>query len=189
MTRVRRVLTALILSLLAVARSSAAQAVVESFSALPEVIHKGNVVFVQDEKGERTKGKITDLSATSLRIMTGGVSGRTLTFPADRVMRVSKADSRWNGFIIGALAGAVPGLILGHGFKQWCINESGSHCDNQYAYWGGFLGLVGGWIGYAVDGAIDGQTLVFRRGGASAALRVTSIVTNRPAGVRHSFRF
>ena len=163
MTRVRRVLTALILSLLAVARSSAAQAVVESFSALPEVIHKGNVVFVQDEKGERTKGKITDLSATSVRIVTGGVSGRTLTFPADRVMRVSKADSRWNGFIIGALAGAVPGMLAGHWWSEYSNNEGGGPTPIGYLIFGAPLIAAGGGIGYAIDGAIDGQTLVFRR--------------------------
>ena len=183
----RRVL--ITLSMLAVAHPAAAQDPVTSFDALPTVVKQGTVVFVQDEKGERTKGKVTELSEKSLQLTTGGAFPRTVTFGAERVWRVSKLDSRLNGFLIGVAAGAAPGLILGHGFKQWCINESGSHCDNQYAYWGGFLGLVGGWIGYAVDGAIDGQTLVFRRGGASAALRVTPIVTNRPTGVRLSFRF
>lgn len=31
-----------------------------------------HIVFAQDENGERTKGKITGLSGTSLQIMTGG---------------------------------------------------------------------------------------------------------------------
>ena len=174
---------------LAVALPAAAQQPVAAFGDLPTVVKKGTVVFVQDEKGERTKGKISELSEKSLQLTTGGAFPRTVTFGADRVWRVSTLDSRLNGFLIGVAAGAVPGLILGHGFKQWCINESGSHCDNQYAYWGGFLGLVGGWIGYAVDGAIDGPTLVFRRSSASVDLRVTPIVTNRPAGVRLSLRF
>ena len=156
---------------LAAAGPAAAQDVVGAFADLRKMVKQGHTVFVTDDKGERTKGKITELSDTSLQIMTGGIRGRTLTFNADRVARVSRADSRWNGFVIGAIAGAVPGLILGHGFKQWCINESGSHCDNQYAYWGGFLGLVGGGIGAAIDGVIDGQTLVYRRSASSPGLQ------------------
>ena len=171
MTQVRRVLTALILSLLAVARSSAAQAVVESFSELPQVIHKGNVVFVHDEKGEGTKGKITDLSDASLQILTGGVREQTLTFSANRVTRISKIDSRWNGFIIGAIAGVVPGLLAGHWWSLYQYNENGGYVPAAYLLFGGIMGAAGGGIGYAIDGAIDGQTLVFRRPGVNIPLK------------------
>ena len=152
-----------VLLVLGCAHAAIAQAPVDSFAELPQVVQKGNTVFVQDDNGERTKGKISELSATSIQLMTGGFRNRTLTFPAERVARVSKVDSKWNGFVIGIIAGAVPGLVLGHGFKNWCENESGSHCNNAYAYTGGVFGLVGGWIGSAIDGKIDGQTLVFRR--------------------------
>ena len=149
--------------LLGSAVAAGAQDVVRAFAELPRVVDKGNVVFVQDDAGERTKGSITELSDKSLEIMTSGIPGRTVTFPADRVTRVSKVDSRLNGFVIGAVAGAVPGLLLGHGFRNWCENESGSNCGTAYAYAGGVFALVGGWIGRAIDGAVDGQTLVFRR--------------------------
>lgn len=156
---------------LACAVPAFAQEPVGSFAQLPQVVKPGNIVFVQDEKGERTKGKITELSETSLQIVTGGVSGRTLTFSADRVTRVSKVDSRLNGFIIGAVAGAVPGLFLGHMFNQYCKNETPDYCPGAYAYAGGLLGITGGGIGYAIDGAIDGQRLVFRRAGSAPGLR------------------
>ena len=166
----------LILMALVVAIPAAAQDVVTSFDGLSHVVKPGMVVFVQEQNGQRTKGKITGLSGTSIKIMTGGVSGRTLTFDADGVARVSRVDSRLNGFLIGAAAGAVPGLILGHMFNQYCKNESPDYCPVAYAYAGGLLGLAGGGIGYAIDGAIDGQTLVFRRAGSSP-------------GVQFSFRF
>ena len=168
--------TVMTLIAITVAVPALAQGAVTSFGDLATVVETGAIVFVQDEKGERTKGKITELSPTSLQIMTGGVFSRTLTFNADRVMRVSKVDSRLNGFIIGAVAGAVPGLFLGHMFNQYCNNETPDYCPIAYAYAGGLLGLAGGGIGYAIDGAIDGQTLVFRRAGPSP-------------GVRFSFRF
>jgi len=153
----------IVLLVLGSARAAIAQTTVDTFAELSQVLNKGTTVFVQDDNGERTKGKISELSTTSIQLATGGFKDRTLTFAADRVARVSKVDSKWNGFVIGVIAGAVPGLLLGKGFKSWCENESGSHCNNAYAYTGGVFGLVGGWIGSAIDGAIDGQTLVFRR--------------------------
>jgi len=147
----------------AFAAPTAAQDTVTAFADLSQVVKKGSVVFVQDEKGERTKGKITELSDKSLQIMTGGVSGRTLTFTADRVMRVSKVDSRLNGFLIGVVAGAIPGFLAGHWWNLYNTNEGGGSSPLSYLVFGAPIALVGGGIGFAIDGAINGQTLVFAR--------------------------
>jgi hypothetical protein len=152
-----------LLLVLGCGRAALAQEIASSFADVSKAVKAGNTVFVQDEKGERTKGKISELSNTSIQLMTGGFRNHTVTLPADRVSRISKVDSRWNGFLIGVAAGVVPGLLLGKGFKSWCVNESGSHCDRAYPFTAVPLGLVGGWIGSAIDGTIDGQTLVFRR--------------------------
>lgn len=95
------------------AETAAAQDPVDAFSRLTERVNVGTTIFVIDEKGEGTKGKITDLSATSLQLATGGSRDRTLTFPADRVWHVTRVDSQLNGFVIGAIAGAVPGILIG----------------------------------------------------------------------------
>lgn len=150
---------------------ASAQDTVTAFADLSRLVQKGNIVFVQDENGQRTKGKITDLSDKSLQIMTGGVSGRTLTFTADRVMRVSKVDSRLNGFLIGAIVAAVPGFLAGHWWNAYSTNEGGGSSPLSYLVWGGPISLVGGGIGYAIDGAIDGQTLVFRRPGVTMSVK------------------
>lgn len=75
----------------ACARPAIAQTTVDSFAELSQVLKPGNTVFVQDERGERTKGKISELSDASIQLMTGGFRNRTLTLRADRVMRVSKS--------------------------------------------------------------------------------------------------
>jgi hypothetical protein len=144
-----------------VASAAFAQDVVNSFTRLPEVVHNGNVVMVTDEKGQQTKGKISELSPASLTILNGGYNQPSV-FQSDRVMRVSKIDSRLNGFLIGVAAGAVPGILLGMGVATYCNNEA-AHCPGAPAYLGGALGLIGGWIGFSIDGAINGQKLVFAR--------------------------
>jgi hypothetical protein len=149
--------------------------VVDSFARLPEVLKPGNVVFVTDENGAQTKGKVTELSAASVQLLTG-MFERTVVFPSDRVMRVSRLDSRWNGFWIGTAIGAVPGIILGSLFNEYCYNEGGGHCPAMIAIVGGSTGLIGGWIGYGIDGAINGQTLVYAR-------------APKPPGLSFSFRF
>jgi hypothetical protein len=155
----------------ACARPVIAQTTVDSFAELSRLVKQGTVVFVQDEKGERTKGKITELSDTSLQIMTGGVSGRTFRFAAERVTRVSTVDSRLNGFLIGAIAGAVPGILVGHWWNTYLENEARDPSPLSYLVFGLPLSLAGGGIGFAIDGAIDGQTLVFRRPGVSMSIK------------------
>lgn len=171
------------------AGSSAAQTTVESFADLPKVLKPGIVVFVQDKTGQRTKGTITALSGSALELRSGAVVEQTMAFPADRVTRVTRVDSRLNGFLIGLAAGGIPGAYLGVGFRSWCVNESGSHCDRFVPITGAVFGLIGGGIGFAIDGAIDGQTLVFARRGAPAQARVTPMFGDHLAGVRLSLTF
>src|SRR5688572_28180728 len=130
-----------LLIVLGCAHDAIAQEPVASFAELSTVVKRGAVVVVHDDKGERTKGKITELSPTTLQIMTGGALSRTLSFGADRVTRVSKLDSRWNGFIIGAVAGAVPGLLAGYWWSEYSNNEGGGPTPLGYVYFGSALSL------------------------------------------------
>ena len=174
---VRPLIVALVASLVFAASASAQEpAPVDAFSRLPERVKPGTVVIVIDEKGQGTKGKITDLSPTSLQIMTTGWNEHPVSFPAERVWHVNRVDSRWNGFLIGAAIGAVPGVLFGIMWTTYCENES-AHCPGAPAYFGATFGLIGGWIGYGVDGLINGQELVYSR------------KTGAPPGVHFSFRF
>lgn len=175
---------------IAYAASSFAQAPVESFAQLPEVLEVGTMVYVQEETGVRTKGKIRDLSPASLTLFTVDGHRQERSFPADRVARISRVDSRLNGFLIGLTAGAAPGAMLGHGFTTYCENES-VHCPAAPAIFGATFGLIGGWIGFNIDGAINGQTLVFRRAGPTEAAKVhfAPALTDRSTGARVSIRF
>ena len=97
------------------------------------------------------------------------------TTPPDRAFTAQgaptrKKDSRLNGFLIGAAVGAVPGVLLGLGFRSWCVNELGSNCDVWVPVTGASFALIGGGIGYAIDGAV-GQSLTFGRPRPSPGVR------------------
>src|SRR5262245_52105936 len=109
------------------ASAAQAQDPLGSFASLNERIKPGTIVYVTDDKGEQVKGKITELSAASLKLVTRDKYEQRMTFQSDQVSRVTRVDSRLNGFIIGAIAGAVPGIMLGYGFTTYCTNES-THC-------------------------------------------------------------
>lgn len=124
----------------AFAGSSAAQTQVDSFTQLSEVLKSGNVIYVEDDAGQRTKGRLLDLSGSSLTIESGR---QQRSFPADRLVRVSQVDSKLNGFLIGFAAGAIPGLMFGHTVNSYCYNESPDHCPSAYFIFGGLSGGVG----------------------------------------------
>ena len=172
------------------AASGFAQAPVESFTQLPEVLKVGTIVYVQDEQGQRTKGKIRELSPASLTLFTVDGHRQERSFPSNRVSRISRVDSRLNGFLIGVAAGAVPGAYVGQGFATYCENES-AHCPGAPYLFGATFGLIGGWIGFEIDDAINGQTLVFRRAGPSSAAKIhfAPLLTNRSTGARVSITF
>ena len=179
-----------VLVVLAMSAPAFAQTTVESFPELPQVLKKGNVVFVQDEKGERTKGKIMDLTDARLTIETPGVVGHTRVFLADRVMRVSRVDSRLNGFLIGAAIGVAGGIYSGSMIDMLFENEA-SNADWAYPVFASLMGFAGGGIGYAIDGAIDGQTLVFARrsAGPPAQVRLAPMIGRHGGGAMLSIRF
>ena len=134
--------------------------VADSFAELTGVLKSGTKVFVADDSGQTTKGKITELSPASIALLTN--RDERISLSSNRVRMVSRIDSRWNGFLIGAAAGAIPGALLGVGFKTYCENESAS-CPQAPLVMGALAGLVGGWIGSGIDGLIDGQKVVYQR--------------------------
>jgi hypothetical protein len=173
-----------------VASPAFAQPTVDSFSELSKVVKKGQVVFVEDEAGQRVKGNITELSDSSLQLMTTGVGGREVTLAGSRITRVSRVDSRVNGFLIGAAIGVGAGIYSGSMIDMLFENEA-SNADFAYPLFGALMGLAGGGIGYAIDGAIDGQQLVFARRGLAPQpqVRVSPFAAAHGRGVRLSIDF
>ena len=167
---VRTALFALLLVVASAGRTFAQDPVAE-FADLSTYLKTGTKVFVTDDKGARIKGRISGLTNSTIEVRTGGFKDRTVSFRADQVARVSRIDSRKNGFLIGLIAGAVPGVLASAAWSSWSYNESGGHQPLAYLYIGVPVSLLGGWIGSGIDGLIDGQTLIYRRRGVAISVK------------------
>jgi hypothetical protein len=94
--------------------------------------------------------QVTSISRASL---VRAVAATAPAVGAQASIAQPRRDSRLNGFLIGLVAGAVPGIWLGLGISTYCDNESTS-CPAAIPLFGAIGGLAGGGIGYAIDGAI-----------------------------------
>jgi hypothetical protein len=76
-----------------------AQAVARSFEDARRALKVGETVVVTDESGRETKGRVEELTASSLTV-------GTRIFAEETVTEIRMADSLWNGALIGAAIGA-----------------------------------------------------------------------------------
>jgi hypothetical protein len=127
------------------------------------------LVFAGSAAAQSNSG-LSTLSPASRSMLIEGPATAT-----ERVMQPQRnRDSRWNGFLIGFVAGAIPGVLVGMGIRTYCENEA-RNCDGAVPVVGLIGGLAGGGIGAAIDGAIG-----------------NSLTQSRPRpgpGVRFSIRF
>jgi hypothetical protein len=95
--------------LLAAGGGCAARQPVRSFSDLPQRVKPGDTLYVIDDTGTETKGRLLDLSASGLTL---DIAGSPHPMSAVRVRQVQRyGDPLWNGMLIGAALG-VPGALL-----------------------------------------------------------------------------
>jgi hypothetical protein len=158
---------------------AAAQEPVKSFDQLETRLKVGDTVWVTDAQGREVKGKIRDLSATSLLLDAGG-SPQGLEAARVSTIRVQQPDSLKNGALIGLVAGAVAGPLVA---AAMCEGEAGCVL---------LFGGAGVGIGVAIDAARGGKkVLAYRAPGASgsARLSIAPVITPRTKGVALSYSF
>ena len=141
--------------MLLVAAPAAAQ---ETTSAPGLRTEKLSTVFVQDDSGNETKGKLLRLDQQSIKIL---VDGQERTFELSGVSRIQKrGDSLKNGAIAGAVLGAIVGSMIltadCDGVEYYCTAGARTLIA---------LGTAGIYsaIGAGVDAAIPGRTTLYQR--------------------------
>jgi hypothetical protein len=136
----------------------AAKRPARSFSDLQQRLHSGNTVYVIDNTGNETKGKIVDVSPSALILDVNGIRRR---MEEDGVRQVQRyGDSLWNGFFIG-MAVAIPGLLIADPTYDRCENDPGKLCANAQAGQRVLaLGIMGA-VGAGIDALIRGRHQVY----------------------------
>jgi hypothetical protein len=167
--------SSLALLIILMPRASPAQTVANSFEELPRVLKKGQNVVVTDASGQRTRGKIAEVSASSLVLMPDA-----RTFAEGAVTEIRATDS--------VLSGALIGASIGLGLATWDYLIDPSEPGNAAV----FTVAIG--LGTAVGTAID--ALVNRRGQILYAsprqtrrLIISPVLRKDRQGVRVSVRF
>lgn len=178
--------TAAVMAMLAAAlflcpRPATAQAPVRSFDQLDTRLKAGETVWVTDTEGQKTKGKVRALDATSLTL--NGGKGRTFTAAEVRVVELKRHENLAGGTLVGLGVGLGLGLI---GASTGC--EGGS-CLAGVA----LLGAMGAGIGCGIDALIpeNRRDVIYRAQPAQAGARfsVKPLVTGRAKAVVVSIGF
>jgi hypothetical protein len=168
--------------------SAAAQApappptVTSTWAAVAGRVQIGNRVYVTDTAGRTTAGTLTVVTDAALEVSVGDGVRR---LPAAEVRRIQsrQTDSPVNGILIGAGAGAIPGIY-------WLIvdpNECTGPCPEDYA-----AIAVGALLGGLIDRAVTRRVTVYESGAAGSSPRhllIGPLVGRRRSGVQLAFRF
>jgi hypothetical protein len=116
-----------------------------------------STVYVLDDTGAETSGKLVRLNPDSIVILAGGAERR---FDAARIRRVQKrGDSIRNGVIIGAVVGAVLGGI-GSGLAD-CPGVDQGGCAAARAGMFALSTAVYTAIGAGIDALVVGRTTLY----------------------------
>ena len=153
-----------------------AQTIAYSFEELQTVLKKGQTVIVTDASGQRVKGKLADVSPSSLVVFIP----EARTFAEGTVTEIRATDPVWNGALIGA--------AIGTGLAVWDYLIDPSEPGNAAI----FTVAIG--LGTALGAGID--ALVNRAGKAvyvsprqTRRLRISPVLGKDRQGALVSVRF
>lgn len=117
-----------------------------------------STVYVLDDTGVETAGRLLRLDPDSLLLLVDGMERR---FETARIRRVDKrGDSLRNGALIGAIVGAAMGLVSG-GISDCPGEDPGGECPGTRAAIFLFSTGVYAAVGTAIDALIPGRTTLY----------------------------
>ena len=167
---------------LGVARGAAAQEPAPDLARLQAEAKPGDTLFATDTTGRQLKWKLANLPA-ELLIRQAGLATTDL-----KEVALERADSPWNGLLIGLAAVGTPWLIV-CALNDWCYyNEYGA--ENLLRTTAVTTAVIGAGIGALVDLSIR-ERITLYQGPSERPLNVSMVpVLLRPgAMVQVSARF
>ena len=153
------------------ATAAAAQPPAGSVGELEQQLKRGQEVIVTDAEGDRTKGRITEISSAGFTLsVADGFDERSQSFAAGTVASVRKTDPVWNGLLLGLGAGLAA-------TELWVYDQCGGRGSDRECEV--IVSLVG-WTALGIGGAVGGalidkfhNKLIYRAGSKT-------VVTVRP---------
>ena len=161
--------------------SAEAQDVAGTFDQLRVLVKTGDTVAITDSAGLRVRGRLTDISPTSLGVDVSGKRREFLQLDIDRIARKDD-DSLANGALIG--------LVIGAGLGAVVLGAIDDGPDGGWVVLGSFLyGGIGAGIGVGIDALVRGERVIFAASPRSApSVRFAPILGHRRKGAVVSLR-
>ena len=128
--------------------ASSGQQAARSFQELQARVKIGEIVFVIDESGLDTRGKVEAVSDVLIGLTVDGIRR---DFDESSITRIDRRrrDSVRNGLAIGLGSGALLGFLAGRAADSPTCPRSGIECGQGAlvgTVGGAILGAVGGWL-------------------------------------------
>lgn len=153
-----------------------AQTVANSFEELQQILTKGQTIVVIDATGPRTKGRVADVSPSSLVV----VIPEARTFTEGTVTEIRTTDPLRNGALIGA--------GIGTGFAMWDYLIDPSEPGNA-AIFAVAIGL-GAAIGIGIDALVNkGGRLLYASPRRTRGVTLSPLLGKDRQGALVSVRF
>jgi hypothetical protein len=157
-----------------------AQTVASSFEQLRQVLKNGQAVVVTDANGQRTKGKVADVSPSSLVILIP----EARTFAEGAVAEITGPDTLRNGALAGVGVGVGAGLAM---VAAMCAD--GPDCGPSVQVVGIAAG-IGAAIGAGIDALLNnGGRVLYRSRQQTFRLTISPLAGGHGQGVLASVRF
>jgi hypothetical protein len=177
----RAILIALLLAL--VATAGQAQELASSFDQLRGLVRSGDVVRLTDATGREVLGTITQVSSSSLWILSNS-SQREFLDRDIATLRRRRSDSVANGAMMGFAVGATLGTLAGRTF----VREHGGGGKAAIPMFVLFFGGLTGSIGAGIDAMTYSDQMIYARPGASSRVSLHPILTPNRKGLSASIR-
>lgn len=144
------------------------------------MLKPGDTVYVTDVRGQRTKGRLRDLSKASL-IMAVGEDTRDFGFLS--ITKIERRDSIENGLWIGLAAGVGTTIVA-------CkVDPDPEHCVYIWQYFGLPAMAAGTLLGAIVDASMRRTLYMAPEGNTSSRLKLSPILSSTHKGVLMSVAF
>jgi len=146
-----------------------------SFEQLLLLVTAGDTVSVTESTGQISKGKIAELSRSSLRLVVDGIA-RDMAEMAVSEIKQRRADSLGNGARNGAIAGAAFGAFF---------SDCRGSCAGDRAAMIGVMSALGAGIGVGVDALIIRTQVIYRGPSrpSSTHFNIAPLIRSRNKGV------